>query len=142
MHHHPPQSLKPHIWGLISHLLFKDKVLCGPFLYKMCGNRAWLKLKLVRALLNFLNFLNFVVVIYFVQKSYVGDGFAVYYHRIFAGSMHCLKESLSLINRTGAKESTRHWAGVGRGSSLGFSVVISSKEQWHCCSQLSLSMIG
>lgn len=109
----------------------------------MWGNRAWLKLKLVRALLNFLNFLNFVVVIYFVQKSYIGDGFAVYYHRIFAGSMHCLKESLSLINRTGAKEST-HVTGRGWGEEahLALAVVISSKEQWHCCSQLSLSVIG
>ena len=55
--------------------------------------------------------------------------------------MCCLKGSLSLINRT--KESTHVTWGWGKGgSSFGFGVVMRSKEQWHCCSKWSLSVIS
>lgn len=55
--------------------------------------------------------------------------------------MRCLKESLPLINRT--KESTHVTWGRGKGgSSFGFGVAMSSKEQWHCCSKWSLSVIS
>lgn len=100
---------------LVTH--FWKRVLCGPFPYKMWGNRTGLKIKLVQAWLNFLDFLNFEFGMYFVQKLYIGSVFAVCYQRIFAVSMHCLKESLLPINKTGAKESTH--VTVGEESSFG-----------------------
>lgn len=131
--HHPPRSQKPpHIQKLVSHPLSKDEILCGPFPYGVWGTRTGLKIKISSSIAKFLSI---VFVVYFVQKTNWQCHCYLLPQSICS---HCLEHYLWPINRRGAKASTHGCC--GEKSSL--CLAVGSQEQLHCCSKLSLSVIG